>query len=539
MMRQLFCCLTAAALLFGQTPGAALHEQIRREATRNSKIFDTLHNFTDVYGGRLTGSPSLKAAGEWAVKRLTEWGLENAHLEPWNFGHPGWENERVAAHMLSPDKDTLVVEALGWTPSTKGRVRGAAFRLPYKTVRTQEEFDAWITPFKGKLKGKIVLTGNWTPVAVDFSPRPKRTSDEDVRRRYDPANPQAQGPPMRRPEAAKPEPGKGTPLKAPADQQIAAFLVAERAVVQVTNANMAHGLIRAFQNRTYDVKKALPTAVMRHEDFGRIQRLLEGGSAVELEVEIVNKVYPEGKTTYNVVAELPGSDKKDEVVMLGGHLDSWHGSTGATDNAVGAAVTMEALRILKVTGAKPRRTIRLGLWGGEEQGLLGSKAYVEQHFGSAEKPKPDWDKFIGYLNIDAGTGRARGMSVFGPAAAAEALRGILKPFADLGVFGASTSRSRALGGSDHTSFNQAGLAGIGVGQDPIEYFGLTWHTNVDSYERIVAEDVQKSAIVLAATAFELASREERLPRFSKADMPPPPAPPKPEAAKIPTDGGSR
>jgi Zn-dependent M28 family amino/carboxypeptidase len=266
--------------------------------------------------------------------------------------------------------------------------------------------------------------------------------------------------------------------------------------------------------------------------------LLDDKSAVSLEFNIQNRVYPEGTTSFNTVGEITGSDKKDEVIMLGGHLDSWHSATGATDNAIGCAVMMEAVRILKALGVKPRRTIRVALWSGEEQGLLGSQAYVKKHFGSFENPLPGYEKFGGYFNIDSGTGRARGMSVFGPPEAATILRGYLEPFSDLGVAGAILTRSRGLGGSDHTSFNNAGLPGIGVNQDPIEYFNTTWHTNLDTYERIVPEDVKASAIVIAAAVYQLAMRDELLPRFGPSAMPtPPPTPtPTPTPAATPRKG---
>ncbi len=303
------------------------------------------------------------------------------------------------------------------------------------------------------------------------------------------------------------------------NEQLDKFLLENGVWVRVNDAGRDHGQIRAFNNRTFDITKAVSTVVMRNEDYGRIARLLADGAAVELEFNIVNRSYPEGKTSYNVIAELAGTDKKDEVIMLGGHLDSWHAATGATDNAIGCATMMEALRILKVLGVKPRRTIRVALWSGEEQGLLGSQAYVKEHFGSFESPKPDFYKLGGYFNIDSGTGRARGMSVFGPPEAATILREALKGFEDLGFMGVIASKSRGLGGSDNGAFNQAGLPGIGVGQDPIEYGTYTWHTNLDTYERIIEDDAKKSAIVIAAGIYHLAMRDELLPRFLKEQMP--------------------
>ncbi|MCB1025681.1 MAG: M20/M25/M40 family metallo-hydrolase, partial [Acidobacteria bacterium] len=240
--------------------------------------------------------------------------------------------------------------------------------------------------------------------------------------------------------------------------------------------------------------------------------------------DIRNTYYPEGKTSYNTIGEITGTDKKDEIVMMGGHLDSWHAATGATDNAIGCAIMMEAGRILKAVGVKPRRTVRVALWSGEEQGLLGSQAYVAQHFGSAENPKPDYYKFGGYFNVDSGTGRVRGWSVFGPDAGGKILNDALAgPFKDWRFEGANSTNSRRLGGSDHTSFNQAGLPGIGAMQDPIEYFTTTWHTNLDTYERIVEDDVKATAALVAAGIYELSMRDELLPRFSKQDMPAAPA----------------
>ena len=264
---------------------------------------------------------------------------------------------------------------------------------------------------------------------------------------------------------------------------------------------------------------------MRNEDYGRISRILADGTPVELEFDIVNKVYAEGRTAFNTIAEISGTDKEDEIVMLGGHLDSWHSATGATDNAIGCATMMEAARILKALGVAPRRTIRVALWSGEEEGLLGSQAYVNEHFGSFESQKPEYATLVAYLNIDSGTGRARGAGVFGPASAATVVRQALAPFQDLGVAGAAATTSRNLGGTDSTSFNNAGLPGIGFGQDPIEYNTHTHHTNLDTYERVIEDDVKASAIAIAATLYQLAMRDDMLPRLPAAQMPPLPARP--------------
>jgi Zn-dependent M28 family amino/carboxypeptidase len=303
------------------------------------------------------------------------------------------------------------------------------------------------------------------------------------------------------------------------DEQLNAFLVASGVLIRITDAGRDHGQIRAFHNRTFDEAKAPPIVVMRNEDYGRIWRLLDDKRNVELEFDIVNRTYPEGRTSYNVIAEIPGTDKGDEVVMLGGHLDSWHAATGSTDNAIGCSVMMEAARILAAIGVKPRRTIRVALWSGEEQGLLGSQAYVREHFGSFEEPKPAFSKLAAYFNIDSGTGRARGLTIFGPAEAATILREATTSFADLGLLGVTTTRSRQAAGTDAFSFAAAGLPGINALQDPIEYQSYTWHTNLDTYERVVEDDVKKSAIVIAAAVYHVAMRDELLPRFTAAQMP--------------------
>jgi Zn-dependent M28 family amino/carboxypeptidase len=265
-----------------------------------------------------------------------------------------------------------------------------------------------------------------------------------------------------------------------------------------------------------------PQIAMAVEHYNRVVRMIQAGEKVKMEVELAVEWQDKDLNGYNTIAEIPGSDPtlKDEIVMLGGHMDSWHAATGATDNAIGCSVMLEAIRILQALGVKPRRTIRVALWTGEEQGLLGSQAYVKEHFGTFESPKPDYANFTGYFNIDSGTGRARGMTVFGPSEAAAILRGVIAPFADNGVVGAAATNSRRRGGSDHTSFNEAGLPGIGVQQDPIEYGTYTWHTNLDTYERVIEDDAQKSAMVIAAAVYHLAMRDEQLPRFTKEQMPP-------------------
>jgi carboxypeptidase Q len=517
----LFLLLSILPLpLLAQTSAVddALRARIRKEGMENSQILKTMHMLSDVYGPRLTGSPNHKRAAEWTISQMRKWGLENGRLEPWDFKHPGWLNERLTAHIISPVKDSLVCEVLAWTPSTRGAVRARAYQLIPPDRPTQETLGAFFQRQKTNVRGRIVLVGRHQVIPVNLTPAPKRTDDAQIARRFDP-----QATPSPSPTPATTPAAESKILTArQVNEQLDRFLKANGARVRVNDAAREHGQIRAFNNRTFDVNKAVPTVVMRNEDFGRITRLMTDGAAVMLEFNIVNRVYPAGRTSYNAIAEIPGTEKADEVIMLGGHLDSWHAATGATDNAIGCAIMMEAARIIKTLGLKPRRTVRVALWSGEEQGLLGSKEYVKAHFGSFETPKPGYEKFGGYFNIDSGTGRVRGAIVFGPPETATVLREILAPFKDDGVAGAIATRSRRTGGTDSTSFNQAGLPGINLSQDPIEYGSHTWHTNLDTYERILEDDVKRAAVIVATAVYELAMREELLPRFTKENMPPPP-----------------
>ncbi len=390
----------------------------------------------------MTGSPSLQAAGEWAVKTMESWGLTNGRLEPWDFARPGWANERLSAHIVSPVKDHLVAEALAWTPGTEGPVKALAFQLTPPERAALAQVTAYLNSVKDQVRGRIVLAGKSVQVPVNLEPPVTRCRESELRTFY------GQNPVAERADAGgcRVVPRAATVEEVQTSRAIDEFLVANGALVRINDAGLEHGIINAYQNRTYDVARVIPTVVMRNEDYGRISRLIAGGIPVELEFDIVNRLYPEGRTAYNAIAEIEGSDKKDEVVMIGGHLDSWQSATGATDNAIGCATMMEAARILQVLGVRPRRTIRVALWSGEEEDLLGSRAYVGQHFGSFEAPTPDYSKLMAYLNMDNGTGRLRGAIVFGPPAAAGVLREMLTPFADLGMVGVTSTRDRAWAG---------------------------------------------------------------------------------------------
>ena len=515
------CAAVAVVLLAPLAAQPALdpdiHVRIRQEANAHSQIMRTVHFLTDVYGPRLTGSPNLKAAGEWAVKTMQVWGLSSGRLEPWNFGNPGWVNERFSAHIVSPVKDQLVGEVLAWTPGTNGIVTAPAFQLMLPEQPTPAELETYLSSVKEAVRGKIVLADMSVAVPVNMNPPAKRDDDVRVREQFDPDRARA----ARGGAAGRPGP---SPSPAPmgasrVSRRIDEFLLENGALLRLNDARREHGQVAAFHNPTFDITTVVPTVVMRNEDYGRIARILADGTPVELEFNIVNTLHEEGRTAYNAIAEIDGGDRAEEIVMIGGHLDSWQSATGATDNAIGCAIMMEAVRILKALGVRPRRTIRVALWSGEEQGLLGSRAYIQQHFGSFEKPKGEFNRLVAYLNVDHGTGRPRGATVFGPPEAATVIRQALAPLADLGIAGAIATSSRALGDTDHTAFNNAGLPGIDFSLDPIEYESHTHHTNLDTYERVLEADARASAIAVAVTVYQLAMRDDMLPRFRRNVMP--------------------
>jgi len=561
-MCAVLCVLLLMAMpVPAQAPGVAdVYAKIRAEETNNSKIMWIIHEVADVYGPRVTGTPNLKAADDWAVATMTSWGLANAHLEPWTFQPssaatpvPGWENMELLAEAVAPFHGQLMVKPLAWTPNTKGMVtaqvvqldppglappRGGGFNffggpppppepkwaaapMPEKAKPaepkqpTQAELDAYLNSVKQKVRCAIVFVGKHVEVAEEMNPAAMRRAEEEWKARFDAKNPR----PFRFPEQPKLPEGQLT--RGEVSRHVDQFLVDNGALVRVNDAGRAHGIIIAQGNNTFDWTRAVPTLVMRNEDYGRISRIMDDGTAVTLRVNIQNKQYPEGTTAYNAIAEIPGTDKKDEIVMLGGHYDSWHDATGATDNGIGSSMMLEAVRILAALHVKPRRTIRIALWSGEEEGLLGSLAYVQQHFGSFESPKPEYAKLDAYFNIDSGTGKPRGAGVFGPAPAAGMVREAMAPFAEWGFMGAVASDSRRTGGTDSTSFNNAGLPGIGLAQDAFDYGSYTHHTNLDTYERIYEEDVREGAVEIASAVYALAMAEQMVPRFKAEEMPKP------------------
>jgi carboxypeptidase Q len=545
-MKQLIFVLSACFVLAQDKVDEATSARMRSEELEHSQIMHTLHMLTDRYGPRVTGTPNHEAAAKWAAAEMTAWGMKNAHLEPWDFGRAGWLNESATGAIIAPVRENVKFEVLAWTPSTKGTVSASAIEIipplgpevpaaengegrggrggrggaPARLGPTKAELTEWLASTKDRVRGKIVLVGKAAVIPVNFDPPAKRRTDEQVKEQYESPNGGRGGRGARGGRGGEEtDPNRYTPVQAA--EQLDAMLLANGALLRINDAARGEGIIVAQAHRAYDITKTIPTVILRNDDYGRVERLLGDGDEVKLQFNIVNHTYPEGKTSYNAIAEIPGTDKADEIVMLGGHLDSWHGGTGATDNAIGCSIMMEAARLIEALQLKPRRTVRVALWSGEEEGLLGSLAYVKQHFGTAEDPKPEWYKLDAYFNIDSGTGRPRGAGVFGPPEAATALRGVLTLFTDWGIGGVSNTNSRQTGGTDSTSFNNAGLPGIGMSQDPIEYGSMTHHTNLDTYERIIPDDVEKAAAIIAAAVWQVANRDQMIPRFTKETMPAP------------------
>ena len=492
---------------------------IRQEGFRNSKVMDTLSQLTDGIGPRLTGSPSMKRANEWTRQQLEKWGLTNAHLESYGPFGRGWSEESVFVRMTSPDVAMLIAQPEAWTPSTPSMVRGRVMRAKIERKEDLEKH-------RGKLTGQIVLLGDMREVKPHEEAEMQRYDDKRLEQVY-----QYQAVVRRGYEIP---PREEMIRRIQFRKQLAQFLHEEKPAVVIKPSSGDGGTIFVQGTQAYkkDEPLGVPSLVMSIEHYGRIMRLMERDVPVELEVDVKTKFYDDDPMAYNTVAEIPGTDKKDETVMLGGHLDSWHSGTGATDNACGVAVAMEAVRILKALGVKPRRTIRIALWSGEEQGLLGSKAYVAQHIGERQTPKDlspteaalpsymrretgpvvtkaEWNKVSAYFNLDNGSGKIRGIYTQENASVRPIFEAWLEPFRDLG---ANTVTMKMTGGTDHLSFDAVGVPGFQFIQDPLEYNSRTHHSNMDVYERAQKDDLMEAAVIMASFVYNAAMREQMMPR---------------------------
>lgn len=472
--------------------------KIKEEGLQRSKVMDITSYLTDVHGPRLTGSPNIRAAGEWAVREMQSWGLANVKLEPWGPFGRGWTNDRFVGHMLAPSVGPLIGYPKAWTPGTNGPVKAEAI---IALLNSDRDLDA----FRGKLKGKYVLTAAVRPVTAHFDPEARRYTDAELAERAR----QPVGPPSGRGGERGGGPGadQGFP------QRRTAFLVSEGVIATLEPGRGDGGtvFVQGGGSRTASDPPTVPQIVLAVEHYNRLVRIVDKKIPVMLEFDVKNTFYDSDLNAFNVVAEIPGSDRADELVMLGAHFDSWHSGTGATDNAAGSAVMMEAMRILKTTGLRLRRTVRIGLWTGEEQGLLGSRAYVDQQFATRAtmETKPAHAKFAGYFNVDNGTGGIRGIYLQGNEAIAPIFNAWMQPFENLRM---TTLTIRNTGGTDHQSFDAVGLPGFQFIQDPVEYDSRTHHSSMDVYDRVQAADMMQNAVVVASFAYHTANRDQLLPR---------------------------
>jgi|HubBroStandDraft_1064217.scaffolds.fasta_scaffold00029_57 carboxypeptidase Q len=493
--------------------------RIRYEGFHDSKVMDYATGLMDSIGERLTGSPNMKRANEWTRDQLTAMGLSNAHLEPWGPFGRGWANQNINVRMTSPDIAPLLVYAKAWTPGTSGVVQGKCIRV---NIEDKKDFDK----YRGKLAGMIVIFGPDIEVKPITEPPFKRLSDDDLSKIGDYQIP-SEHPPFSRADMARRQQLTKDMNQFFADEKVLAVIDHYR----VTNGG---GTVFVQSGGSYKPGETttVPQMVMAIEHWTRIARLLQQKKDVTLELNVTNTFYDDDLMQYDTIAEIPGTDKKDEVVMLGAHLDSWHAGTGATDNGAGTIVMMEAMRILKTLDIKPRRTIRIGLWSGEEEGLLGSQGYVEHHFGSrphSDDPgmkdaptllrrdagevtvKPEQAKVSAYFNVDNGSGKIRGIYLQENEAVAPIFEAWMKPFKDLGV---TTLTMRNTGGTDHQSFDAVGIPGFQFIQDPLEYETRTHHSNMDVYDRLQPEDLKQISVIVAGFVYDAAMRDQMLPRKS-------------------------
>lgn len=493
--------LAPAALLAQPEPvDLPTVERIRSEALDRSQIMETMSWLTDVHGPRLANSPGYRRAAEWAAAELKKYGLQNVRLEmvP-GFGR-GWENTAFMMRAVSPQPFPIIAYPRAWSPGTEGVVRGEAIQVQLDSVADFEKY-------RGRLAGRFVLLGpaRATPVA-DLDAKPRYTDSALAAIATPPAPPAAGAPPGNR--------GNFAAMQQLAAQRYA-FLAAEKVAAVMLPARGQEGTVFTDNGfpRGENAPPAPPTVHVAIEHYGRIARQLAKGIPVTLELEMRNRFTAVDSNNVNIFAEIPGTDRRlrDEVVMLGGHFDSWHAGTGATDNAAGSAVMMEAVRIIQTLGLKPKRTIRIALWASEEQGLIGSRTYARQQFrDSATAPdKPAQQKVSAYYNVDNGSGRIRGVYLQGN----EAVRGIfdawMAPFRGDGM---TTLTIRNTGGTDHLAFDGVGIPGFQFIQDPLQYDTRTHHSNMDVYEQIQPADMRHNAAVVASFVWNTAQRAEKLPR---------------------------
>lgn len=477
--------------------------EIREEGLENSKLPDTFSYMTDVLGARLTNSNDMYRAQEWIIKHLEDIGLENIQLEPFMDYGVSWDNTYFSLHLLEPDYQPMLGYPIAHTPGTMGKKR---LDTVIAVIRTKSD----LKKYKGKLRGKAVLSTPPPTINLDvFRDGVKPWTDEQLKEKESPRKP------------AKPRSSQSNSSeKRISSVERNAFFKKEGVSVILESRSGWLAAVRGFarpgaKQDVYEKKDTvnhLPVVAVTPEHYNRMYRILERDIPVKIEVDIKTTIGNQRREARNVIAEIPGSDLKDEVVMLGAHFDTWHASPNASDNTSGVAVMIEALRILKEIGVQPRRTIRIALWSGEEQGLWGSKKYVEKYFGTEKKPKPDYEKFSVYFNQDYGPGLYRGIYLQGNENAHDVFSSWTKPFNDLGM---TTVSPQSVGSTDHIPFDRVGLPAFQFLQDRVG--GTGGHTNLDFYDTIRIEDLKKNAVIVAAFIYHAAMMDERIPRKEKGD----------------------
>ena len=501
--------------------------QIKREAFQHSQVMENLYYMSEVYGPRVNNSRNHRAAAEWAMQEMKSWGLQNVQLEKWGpFGY-GWQIKKFYGALETPAYASLIGFPLAWTPGTNGPVTAEAVLAP---LHSEADF----AKYRGKLKGKIVLIFDPRELSMHTEPEAHRLTDAEIEARTQTPDPSRNGfGGGARSGAAAPRPGEFTPASlstaAPSGRilrnKVNTFLKEEGVAVALTPGyNGDGGTIFASYGGSQDPKDPVgpPMAAITPEQYNRICRLLQHGTTPKLTFDIDTEYQKDDLMGFNVVGEIPGTTKADEVVMVGGHFDSWQGGTGATDNGTGSSVAMEAVRILATLHKPMARTVRVALWGGEEEGLYGSLAYVQQHFAPRDtmKKTPEYDKLDVYFNDDSGSGKFRAVSALGNAQLAAIFQSWIAPVKDLGIVavtGLTAGPTVEPGGTDSTSFSWIGLNGIGFMQDPLEYGSRTHHSNMDLYDRVQKGDVMQGAMLEAWFAYNTATRPEMLPRIETPD----------------------
>ena len=522
-LRHSIATLALLSLCAGSLPAQApepvdlaVLSQIKDQAFNHSQAMDQLYYLSEIYGPRVTNSANHRAAAQWTMERMRSYGMQNVHLEKWGpFGY-GWRFSRFAASLESPVYSPLIGFPLAWTPSTDGPVTGEAILAP---IHTEADF----AKYKGMLRGKIVLLADPKLVVMHTEPEAHRLTDAEIEARTLVPDPSRLGAFGRPPAAAPAAPVLDRAATVRLRNATSQFLHDEGALVALNyGTNGDGGTVFATFGGSQDPKDPVPPpmAAITPEHYNRIARLLAHGQTPKLTIDIKTEYFKDDLDSFNVVGEIPGSGKakRDEIVMLGGHLDSWQGGTGATDNGTGCSVALEAVRILTQLHKPMDRTVRVVLWGGEEEGLLGSKAYVQQHFAPRDSMKQtaEYAKLDAYFNDDGGSGRFRGISASGSDITAEVFRSWIAPLRDLeiqAVTGATAAPMREPAGTDHTSFLWVGLPGFGFMQDPLEYSTRTHHSNMDLYDRVQPGDLMQGSAIMAWFVYNTATRRDMLPRI--------------------------